>query len=585
MKNAKKLKKQKARQKERNERKRAKALQLPEDKIAMVTGRATFGSKDLLVCFEITYRKSNGKIEKLYLSRGEVDNKNTLRIALLNADCNLPRKGKDAAIMEEIQTANPSNEIEFALRPGWHGDSFVFPDVTIFPPQSHDGAECVLWAPSDDGIEHLLANGALEGWCSQVAKLCGSSPIIIFAVGVALSAPLYRPFADMSRIIHFSGGSGVGKGLTLKVAHSVSGRPKNGKLTTWSTTMAALQETAIMRSDVGMFLDELAAIGHDRMGFIEESTFRLSAGVPRAVSNSWKRSQPRMADDWHGPIISAGEEAPADLLGGKGKKRLPGQERRFINVPVVAEGQEHVFKELPAGCKTLGDAYVLIERGAKAHHGAALRAFVQRLVGLDDADALIRQLIKAFYEMNGVGNDSWEQSYAQPFALAFVALKLGIDWGILPWDQDITATAVCDAYRRSRKTVQDAKTSQREALRALYDVLGGKEVIDLRKGREATRKEARNKKSVFRLPVRGNPKQSMFVLRRERLAEIVKDSGSLPLVIGALREADLLLLEPGRPDVVTKQVTIPGAQNKTRLVCIKGAALSKLPKLIVSLTN
>lgn len=579
--NAKNFRRQAAVQSQMRERKRSKTVQLPADKISMVTGRATFGPKDSLVFFEISYRKSNGKIEKIYLTRGEVDNKTTLRVALLNADCNLPRKGEDAAILEEIQTADPSNEIKFVARPGWHGDSFVLPEKTISPPQSPDGADYVLWAPSGEGIEHLLAKGALKAWRSKVAELCGSSPIIMFAVGVALSAPLYRLFADMPRIIHFSGESGIGKGLTLKVAHSVSGWPKNGKLTTWSTTMTALQETASMRSDVGMFLDELAAIGHDKVGFMEESTFRLSTGVPRAVSNSWKRSQPRMADDWDGPIISAGEEAPSDLHGVKGKKRLPGQERRFINVPVVLEDQQHVFDELPAGCKTLGDAYVLIERGAKAHHGVALRAFVRRLIGLEDADLLIRPLIQAFYEMNGVGNDSWEQSYAQPFALAFATLKLGIEWDILPWDQDMTATAACNAYRRSRGTVQNAKASQREALNALHDVLNGKEVIDLRKGREATQKEAQDGKSVYRLPVQGTPNQSMFALRRERLIEIVKD---LPLVIGALHEADLLLLEPGRPNVITKQVTIPGTRKKPRLVCIKRmAALNKLPKLIASL--
>ena len=354
--------------------------------------------------------------------------------------------------------STPPRFVRCTYRTGWHGDAFVLHDEVI---GQQDGEDVFLQTDRDESLGMVQA-GTLDRWREQVASLAAGNSRLVFALSLALAAPLAE-LANESGGFHLIGTSSAGKSTALEAAASVWGCPADYGYK-WRATSNGLEGLCASRNDLLVVLDELAQVDPREAG---ESAYLIAngQGKARASRNGTMRTPAR----WRVLLLSAGEISLAQHMQEAGKQSRAGQEIRLIDIAAESGAGLGLFDTLH-GMESGAALSQAIKAACQQQHGTAGRAFLQQLVQQRDTVAtLIRDARTSFLAEDVPPNASGQVvRAASRFALVAVAGEIATAWGLTGWQEgEATAAAVrlFNEWLSGRGGAGDAET--REGLAAV----------------------------------------------------------------------------------------------------------------------
>jgi putative DNA primase/helicase len=338
----------------------------------------------------------------------------------------------------------PKRRILRAPATGWFESSrgrwvFVLPDQTLGDP----GKTAVVLEGGGFGYG-LQRRGTSDQWRHEIAQPLAGNSNVVLAVGTFLAGPLLRWAGEPGGGFHFHGPSKIGKTLIGAVAQSIYGRPfmlGAGADTfgfSWEVTAARLGERAVLRNDVGLYLDELG-IGDQRA--IATAIYQLSGGLGKGRYRQAER-------DFSVLFMSTGEPALAEFLQGV----RPGQLVRLVDVPATVQSDSALETVSKREIAAAGRKYYA---ATSELHGAVGYDWLCHLVALTPGkiSAELRRRREAWLALPAVA-DITDRAHPQVtsvvnrFALVTAALAMAVDAKILSWSiSDIDAAVIACMQR------------------------------------------------------------------------------------------------------------------------------------------
>jgi uncharacterized protein (DUF927 family) len=183
-------------------------------------------------------------------------------------------------------------------------------------------------------------SGSSDEWRERIAKPHAKNSNVVLAVGTFLAAPLLRWGDEPAGGFHFFGAAKAGKTLAGVLGQSVWGKPYfpgAGPDTfgyTWESTANRLGERAVLRSDAGLYLDEIG-IGDQRA--IATAIYKLAGGLDKGRYG-------QVEQDFNILFLSTGELPLAEFL----PNARPGQLVRLVDILAVV-GPASAFETIAEG--------------------------------------------------------------------------------------------------------------------------------------------------------------------------------------------------------------------------------------------
>jgi len=340
----------------------------------------------------------------------------------------------------------PRDRIIRVPRTGWYEVKkdrwvFVLPTETL---GNVGNVEIVL----DDEITGdrygFHRSGTSEQWRERVALPLAGNSNVVLAVGSFLAAPLLRWADEPGGGFHFNGSSKAGKTLIGAAAQSVWGKPYRPGAGpdafgyTWQSTANRLGERAVLRSDIGLYLDEIG-MGDQRT--ISQAVYKLASGLDRGRFGQAER-------DFNLLFLSTGEPSLAEFL----PNARAGQLVRFVDIPAVVQS-ESAFETIPKD--EIAAAGKRFYSATNECHGCIGYDWLRHLVGLTPKGikAELKRLRGAWLELpevTEIASRAHPQvvSVVNRFALVAAALHMAIEAGILPWTIADVHTAIIACMKR-----------------------------------------------------------------------------------------------------------------------------------------
>jgi hypothetical protein len=162
----------------------------------------------------------------------------------------------------------PKERIIRAPGTGWFSPRKNRPWVFVLPTETIGDTGSVgitLDVDNDRAADRhgLHRSGTSEEWRQNVAAPLARNSNVILSVGTFLAAPVLRWADEPGGGFHFWGRSKIGKTLANAAGQSVWGKPyfpgagSDAFGYTWETTASRLGQRAALRSDIGLYLDEI----------------------------------------------------------------------------------------------------------------------------------------------------------------------------------------------------------------------------------------------------------------------------------------------------------------------------------------
>jgi putative DNA primase/helicase len=219
--------------------------------------------------------------------------------------CIEPGSKAQNRLQSYLSSSNPKRYARCVPRVGWHGGQFVFPDEVYGSEQ----AEQVI-LQTECQRNPFTVQGSLVEWKNNVAALCEGNSRLVFAVSLALAAPLLEVAGQESGGIHFVGGSSTGKTTVLQLAGTTAGGGGiNGFIEQWRATDNGLEATAAMHCDCPLLLDEVGQASGKVAG---EVAYMLANGQGKNRANRTGGNKPSL--QWRTLFLSTGEITLSDKI-------------------------------------------------------------------------------------------------------------------------------------------------------------------------------------------------------------------------------------------------------------------------------
>lgn len=338
----------------------------------------------------------------------------------------LGRKWRDH-VRDYLMSADPDKLVRCVSRPGWCGESFIFPDEQIS--ETADEEEVILQAA--ERLDHALnVAGDLPSWQKHVAARVVGNSRLLLAVSAAFAAPLLALTGEDGGGFHFRGASSSGKSTALAVAGSVwGGGGPRGYVQSWRATDNGLEALAALHNDACLCLDELSQVESKAAG---QAAYMLGNGVGK--SRAGREGQARKAHEWRLIFLSNGEVGLADKISEGGGKIAAGMSVRVIDLRADAGAGMGIFESLH-GAPDAGAFAQSLKTDAARLYGAPSRAFLRAVVadlpGVRDGIALARSRFLA--TCLPAGSDGQVRRVADRFALVAAAGELATAFGVTSW--------------------------------------------------------------------------------------------------------------------------------------------------------
>jgi putative DNA primase/helicase len=476
-------------------------------------------------------------------------------------------------LTRSILEAQPSRRLLLVERPGWHGSQFLLGTNAL-----GDGPESLMLR-GELGL-HLAQvgqSGTLPEWQADVAECCGQSSYLVFAICLALAAPLARLAQVETGCLHFWGPSNHDASIIESTMATVFGRARgDGEYQRcWHQAMSAPMQTAGGHSDLPLVLSDLNGLDADAKSGAQQAVdlVHLIAGgtlIERSDRPKWLLANG--IPDIRLLIVSTGN------LGLVGQTRARNGARYLsdalvIDIPISTR-PTGVFDRLQT--PSVEQQQKLIERLRKSslsQYGTAGATFVQhvvRAVGNDELKfkkRLSRRMTEFFERVQVDVGDAYELQFAKRFALAYAAGTLASEYDLVPWHRDLIKRSIRRCYWRAL----DHRTGPRQAIKAAADALirrlqGTGDIADLRDpSRPIDLKFAERAKALL-LP--HDDGSSLLAIRPEVFRSLVGPKASAQHVAAELERRGYLIPRPnGRR---TRQVRVPGSGRRRDYYCLRG---------------
>jgi putative DNA primase/helicase len=341
---------------------------------------------------------------------------------------------------------------------GWHcsGGSwlFVLPDTTIVP-AGFKGPRPVLQTATLHVQHGLEVGGTVQQWNERIAAPLAGNSNVHLCVGTMFAGPLLKFAHEPPGFFHIWGTSKIAKSLAGAVGQSVWGRPKvpgeaDAFGASWTATAVGLERYAVLRSDVGAYLDE---IGEGAPKAIRPAVYGLANGSTKLRATQDITLRPMESFRILG--ISTGEPTMEGYLSSGGERVPAGLKVRLVDVPAEVQ-PDSAFETCPRDqIEELGRQFYPL---TKELYGAVGRAWLQHLVdvGEDKIVALVRHHRAEWLQLPAIaavrGKASVQvQSILNRFALVAAALRMAIEANLLPWSIDETDCGIAACMTRCLK--------------------------------------------------------------------------------------------------------------------------------------
>ncbi len=326
-------------------------------------------------------------------------------------------------LLAYIKAWPATDRVRCVDRLGWHGPLYITPSQTFGATK-----ERVVFQNSPSVEPAMTIAGSTKDWRDHVARLASGNSRLVFAIAVALAAPLADVMGEDSGGFHLRGRSSSGKSTALKVAASVWGSPRTF-VRLWRATANGLEGLAAVHNDGVLILDELSQCDPKEAG---EAAYLLANGQGKTRAS--RNGSARAAHRWRILFLSAGEESLSALMARAGHKAKAGQEIRLADIHADAQAGAGIVEEL----HDASDAAELVERisdGAHHCHGAVGVEWLQHVVR--DRAQLAQSLVDQMRDFvaSVVPADASGQVHrvARRFALVSMAGELAIHYGLTGW--------------------------------------------------------------------------------------------------------------------------------------------------------
>jgi putative DNA primase/helicase len=358
-------------------------------------------------------------------------------------------------LLVQFLTLEVKRRITAVPQIGWHCSGgtwlFVLPDETIVP-VGFDGPRPVLQTASLHMQHGLDVSGTVEQWKEQVAAAMAGNSNVHLCVGTMFAGPLLKFAHEPPGFFHIWGTSKIAKSLAGAVGQSVWGRPKvpgeaDAFGASWTATAVGLERYAVLRSDVGVYLDE---IGEGMPKAIRPAVYNLANGSTKLRGTQDITLRPMESFRILG--ISTGEPTMESYLSSGGEKVPAGLKVRLVDVPAEVQ-TDSAFETCPREqIEELGRQFYPL---TVALHGAVGRAWLQHLVnlGAEKIGALVSHHRDEWLKLPAVAavrakSSVQVHSILNRFGLVAAALRMAIEANLLPWSIDDTDCGVAGCMVR-----------------------------------------------------------------------------------------------------------------------------------------
>jgi putative DNA primase/helicase len=445
---------------------------------------------------EVEFRTVEVQLKRTTLARGLAPSKALEK--LLNEGATLP--GATAAALSEVLRAEPDRLRRVTGRSGWHGSSFVLPDVTI-------GPDAMLgYREGSQGEEHV--RGTLDDWRSALALPCLASSYLTFGLGLAFAGPLRQLIGqDEGASFYLCGKSSTGKTLSQLGGQSVIGRAVRAELLTHDVTPRALEEAAAAHNDLLLVIDELdrgSGSEAERRKHVRELAHKLASGCGRKRSARATQDASLANLQWRLFSYWSGEHPLDSRFLGEARER--GEMVRLIELPVPKPKRGGIFDRTAGVELSTADLAKKVEDAVQANFGHPIRAFIRRLA--DDPQAWTVQAqahVETFIRELSAQSDPWTQRFATKFAMVYAAANLAAEMEIAPWPPEHAFKCVARLYRRARNVVATPEEALADLLHRLAANATSKRRFPVLNKGEALHEGARRKAWGFRREASGTP--------------------------------------------------------------------------------
>jgi hypothetical protein len=367
-------------------------------------------------------------------------------------------------LLRQLTAKRPRRRFVQVSAPGWYQPAFVLPGKVFGPPGS--GTEYRIDPDSDAHIgAFVCGKGSLEGWQETVAKPARKSSCLRVAIAAAFAAPLLRPMAMDSFAINWFSDTSDGKTAMLFIAASAAALIGPGGLPGWADSEPGMEDQARGHRDCVLPLDE-SGDGDSKVPLeVKAKTlaFMIARNRPRRLSKKYERANALQHREWRIIAQGSSEAALSQVAIDAGKRRLGGEEVRFIDVRASEPGSLGIFDgqitKLPR--KTYQETTkALIEQmkaDAEANQGFAFHEFLRQY--LNDVKALSKvRAYKGQFESNViVASSNAALRIRSNFALIWAAAAMAIDYGVLPWKKPPMFRAVEKCLRKALDVIEAGK--------------------------------------------------------------------------------------------------------------------------------
>jgi hypothetical protein len=367
-------------------------------------------------------------------------------------------------LLAQLAAKQPKRRFFLVSAPGWHQAEFVLPGKVFSPPGSK--TDYRIDPDSDAHIgAFVCGKGSLEGWQETVAKPARKSSCLRVAIAAAFAAPLVRPMAMDSFAINWFSDTSDGKTTMLFAAASVAGLIGADGLPGWADSEPGMEDQARGHRDCVLPLDE-SGDGNGKVPLNDKAkmlAFMIARNRPRRLSKRYERANALQVREYRIIAQSSSELALSQVAIDAGKRRLGGEEVRFIDVRASEPGSLGIFDgqitKLPRKTdrETTKAIIEQMKVDAEVNQGFAFREFLRNY--FDDAEALSNvQAYKGQFESDvPVPSSNAALRIRSNFALIWAAAAMAIDYAVLPWKKLPTFRAVEKCLRKALEVIEAGK--------------------------------------------------------------------------------------------------------------------------------
>jgi hypothetical protein len=444
-------------------------------KVARIEDKATGQFLD-----EIEFPVSPSEVRSCQLLPSVVSDPGKFESNLLDRGAMLPDDAHTRSeLLAEVAKSQSPNRYVYEARGGWLEPRkvFVLPDGAI----SAETTDVIGVSPSyvtGDPSGRRTSSGTLTSWRDTVGQISRLSSLMMFTTSTALAAPLLAIIGRESFGFCLYHRTRSGKTIATLVGSSIIGIGRKENLIAWNITDARLEERLSEFNDLLFPIDDLQTMkgkGKEKYLRIRETAYRVSQGWATGRHSSFKGGP---HSGWRCIVVTSAEKSIRDMATDAKVERAHGEALRLIDVPAVFDGSDHIFDR--GGPPTQDHkawwdgTFANIAADCEANHGAVLRPYLEKIITADfDVREMVQQSAASFAQhVADIGDDVVTRDVAAKFGLVYAGGRLGIQFGILPWQQDELLDAIAKCYRGARDQLPDEGVALRRGIAILKARLG-----------------------------------------------------------------------------------------------------------------